>query len=196
MPKKTLKAVRDFSNNPITLSDPVIHTQPTSPPQCPDPGEPDAWRATARLKDHEIETRKMTQFKEKLRAIQDDDKESLLEECSDYGRPEQTKDHRTDSEVPTYDLTAETENEEEGNESEQEQDQKHAEPSQGPTVTPYIVRQKGDIPQRIAQTKAEFRETIKKGILLSATLEGPTGAPKTYDLHTKPPGSRTPKQSK
>ncbi|MEQ2289979.1 hypothetical protein AMECASPLE_038696 [Ameca splendens] len=66
-------------------------------------------RATARLKEYEIETRKMTQFKEKLRAIQDDDKESLLEECNEYGRPDYRNDHRADSEIPTYDLTKETE---------------------------------------------------------------------------------------
>ncbi|KAK5622907.1 hypothetical protein CRENBAI_022708 [Crenichthys baileyi] len=69
-----------------------------------------------------------------------------------------------------------TESEEEGNESEQEPDQRDAEPSQGPTITHYIVRQKGDIPQRIAQTKAELQETIKQGILLSAALEHHRGA--------------------
>ncbi|MED6264219.1 hypothetical protein CHARACLAT_012613 [Characodon lateralis] len=73
-------------------------------------------RATARLRDYEQEIRKMTQFKEKMQAIQDDDKDSLLEECSEYSRPEQRKNHRADSEVPTYDLTAGTESEEEGNE--------------------------------------------------------------------------------
>ncbi|KAK5617785.1 hypothetical protein CRENBAI_026852 [Crenichthys baileyi] len=137
-----------------------------------------------------------TLFKEKLRAIQDDDKESLVkEEYSEYGRPEQTKDHRTDSEVPTYDLTAETESEEEGNESEQEQDQKHAEPSRGLNITPYIVRQKGDIPQRIAQTKAEIQETIKKGILLSAALERHTGALK-WMTYTSSHREQDPTQSK
>ncbi|KAK5620473.1 hypothetical protein CRENBAI_023336 [Crenichthys baileyi] len=137
----------------------------------------------------------MTQFKEKLRAIQDDDKESLLEECGEYGRLEQTKDHRTDSEVPIYDLTAETETEEEGNESEQEQDQRHAELSQGPTITPYIVRQKGDIPQRIAQTKAEIQETIKKEILLSAALERHTRALKRM-TYTPSHREQDPTQSK
>ncbi|MED6289135.1 hypothetical protein CHARACLAT_033202 [Characodon lateralis] len=42
-------------------------------------------RAMARLKEYEEEIRRMSQFKEKLRGIQDDDKESLLEECSDSG---------------------------------------------------------------------------------------------------------------
>ncbi|MEQ2312401.1 hypothetical protein AMECASPLE_030659 [Ameca splendens] len=128
-------------------------------------------RATARLKNYEIETRKMTQFKEKLRAIQDDDKESLLEECSEYGRSEQRKDHRADSEIPTYDLTKETESEGEGDESEQEQDQRGAEPSQKPTITRYITRPKDDICQRIAQTRQELQETARQGALLSAALE-------------------------
>ncbi|MED6288031.1 hypothetical protein CHARACLAT_022416 [Characodon lateralis] len=81
-------------------------------------------RATVRLKDYELETRKLTQFKEKIRSIQDDNKESLLEEYSEDGRPEQREDHRADPEIPTYDLTVETEIEEEGNKSEQEQDQR------------------------------------------------------------------------
>ncbi|MEQ2297870.1 hypothetical protein AMECASPLE_039120 [Ameca splendens] len=110
-------------------------------------------RATARLKEYEIETREMTQFKEKLRAIQDEDKESLLEECSEYGRLEQRKDHRADSEIPTYDLTKETESEEEGDESEQEQDQRGTEPSQEQPITPYITRPTGEILQRIAQAR-------------------------------------------
>ncbi|MEQ2230320.1 hypothetical protein ILYODFUR_028040 [Ilyodon furcidens] len=73
-------------------------------------------KATARLRDYEQEIRKMTQFKEKMQAIQDDDKNSLLEECSEYSRPDQRKNHKADSEVPTYDLTAGTESEEERNE--------------------------------------------------------------------------------
>ncbi|MEQ2231199.1 hypothetical protein ILYODFUR_037094 [Ilyodon furcidens] len=128
-------------------------------------------RAMARLKEYEIETRKMTQFKEKLRAIQNDDKESLLEECSEYGRPDHRKDHRADSEIPSYDLTEETESEEEANESEQEQDQREAEPIQGLTITPYITRPTGEILQQIAQARQELQETARQGALLSAALE-------------------------
>ncbi|MEQ2294043.1 hypothetical protein AMECASPLE_039759, partial [Ameca splendens] len=128
-------------------------------------------RATARLRDYEQEIRKMTQFQEKMRAIQDDDKNSLLEECSEYGRPDHIKDHRADSEIPSYDLTKETESEGEGDESEQEQDQRGAEPSQGPIITPYIVSPKGDILQWIAQTRQELQETARQGALLSAALE-------------------------
>ncbi|MEQ2297915.1 hypothetical protein AMECASPLE_039620 [Ameca splendens] len=128
-------------------------------------------RASARLKEYEMEIRKMSQFKEKLRAIQDGDNASLLEECSESGGPDQKKDHRADSEIPTYDLTEETESEEEGNESEQEQDQRKAEPSQGPTITPFITKPKDDILQQIAIARQELQETAKQRALLSAALE-------------------------
>ncbi|MEQ2231338.1 hypothetical protein ILYODFUR_038526, partial [Ilyodon furcidens] len=121
--------------------------------ECSDSGpngyltNPDT-RATASLNEYETEIRKMSQLKEKLRAIQDDDKVSSFEECSEFGGPDQRKDHR--AQLPTYDLTEETESEEEGNESEQEQDQRKAEPSQGPTITPFITKPKDDILQQIA----------------------------------------------
>ncbi|KAK5605522.1 hypothetical protein CRENBAI_010989 [Crenichthys baileyi] len=113
-------------------------------------------RAMARLKDYEKETRKMTQFKESSEPSKMTTKRVCLRNV------------------------VKTESEEEGNESEQEQDQRHAEPSQGPTITPYIVRQKEDIPQRIAQTKAELQEIIRQGVLLSAAIER-----QTYDQHPK-----------
>ncbi|MEQ2167013.1 hypothetical protein GOODEAATRI_034461 [Goodea atripinnis] len=77
----------------------------------------------------------MTQFKEKIQAIQDDEKESLLEEYSEDGRLEQKPEYRADSDIPTYDLTVHTKSDEEGNKSQQEQDQREDESSQGPIVT-------------------------------------------------------------
>ncbi|MEQ2316987.1 hypothetical protein AMECASPLE_038169 [Ameca splendens] len=65
----------------------------------------------------------------------------------------------------------ETESEEEGNESEQEQDPRGAEPSQGPTITPYITSPTGEILQRIAQARQELQETTRQEALLSAALE-------------------------
>ncbi|KAK5610578.1 hypothetical protein CRENBAI_002928 [Crenichthys baileyi] len=124
-------------------------------------------RATARLKDYEKETRKMKS-----------------------SEPSKITTKRV-----CLRSVEKTESEEDGNESEQEQDQRHAEPSQGPTITPYIVRQKGDIPQRIAQTKAEIQETIKKGILLSAALERHTGALKRM-TYTPSHREQDPTQSK
>ncbi|MEQ2223528.1 hypothetical protein ILYODFUR_037598 [Ilyodon furcidens] len=133
-------------------------------------------RATARLKDYEMEIRKMSQFKESLRAIQDGDKVSLLEECSESGGPDQRKDHTAHLEIPTYDLTEETESEEEGNESEQEQDQRKAEPSQGPTITPYITKPKNDTLQQLALARQELQETARQRAFLSAALERHKGS--------------------
>ncbi|KAK5608700.1 hypothetical protein CRENBAI_021451 [Crenichthys baileyi] len=88
-----------------------------------------------------------------------------------------------------------TESEEEGNESEQEQDQRNAESSQGPTITPYIVRQNGDILQRIAQTRQELQETARQGALLSAALEHHRGTLQRM-AHTPSHREHDPTQSK
>ncbi|MED6288489.1 hypothetical protein CHARACLAT_027060 [Characodon lateralis] len=133
-------------------------------------------RALASLKEYEMEIRKKSQFKERLQAIQDSDKVSLLEECSESGGPDQRKDHRAHLEIPAYDLTEETESEEEGIESEQEQDQRKAEPSQEPTITPFITKSKDKILQQIALARQELQETARWRAHLSAAFERHKGS--------------------